>query len=342
MPKFSVGLPISEKIGFVDAVIEHKDRIGEVYFSTGNFQSGRSAQNFDTTRSAYEIESEQYRMLDRLNSEGLVFNALFNANCYGDECLSRSFFDRIGRTLDFLCSRYSVRSVTTTSPIIAKFVKNNFEGLETRASVNMEIGNREGFDYLSNYFDGYYLKREYNRYLDKIIEARRWCDENGKHLYCLANSGCLNFCSAHVFHDNIVAHEAGIVKYDNAYNFEGICHGYLTRDGNMRNYINRTNFVRPEDVHLIEDYFDGIKLATRVNSDPVSIIEAYTRGSFGGSVTSLLEPDHTGLFYPKIIENGRIPKDFASTVLHCDKNCAECGYCMRVCEAATISLSDDV
>ena len=36
------------------------------------------------------------------------------------------------------------------------------------------------------------------------------CDAEGKELYMLANSGCLNNCSAHVFHDNLVAHEAQI------------------------------------------------------------------------------------------------------------------------------------
>ena len=45
-------------------------------------------------------------------------------------------------------------SVTTTSPLIAKFIKNNFEELEVRASVNMEIGTVQGLDYLAEYFDG--------------------------------------------------------------------------------------------------------------------------------------------------------------------------------------------
>ena len=54
-----------------------------------------------------------------------------------------------------------------------------------------------------------------------------------KKLFMLANSGCLNFCSAHNFHDNLVAHEADISKMDNAYNFSGICHEYLK---NTENY----------------------------------------------------------------------------------------------------------
>ena len=69
----------------------------------------------------------------------------------------------------------------------------------------MEIGTTIGMDYIADLFDSFYLKREYNRNLQIITKAREWCNANGKKLYGLANSGCLNFCSTHIFHDN--AHE---------------------------------------------------------------------------------------------------------------------------------------
>ena len=78
---------------------------------------------------------------------------------------------------------------------VKEFIKNNFEDLEVRASVNMEIGTIEGMEYITNYFDSYYMKREYNRDIEKVAELKKWCDENGKKLFGLANSGCLNFCS---------------------------------------------------------------------------------------------------------------------------------------------------
>ena len=80
--------------------------------------------------------------------------------------------------------------------------------------------------------------------------AKEWCDNNGKGLYGLANSGCLNFCSAHVFHDNIVAHEDEIMQMDNGYIFKGQCHSYLENAQKREDWLRITNFIRPEDVNL--------------------------------------------------------------------------------------------
>ena len=335
--KFSVGLPLDEKWGFAEKIIEYKDRISEVYFSFGDFPNGRSSHGSGAVATSLERQLDTVRTLAK---EGIPFNLLFNANCYGDESLSRAFFCKIGDTVDYVSSICRLASVTTTSPIIAKFIKANFEDIKTRASVNMEIGSPEGFDYLGDYFDGYYMKREYNRNLSKIKELRRHLTERGKEMYLLANSGCLNNCSAHVFHDNLVAHEAQIAKYDNAYDFFGICHEYLRRDGGIDSYLRLTNFIRPEDIHKVAPYFDGIKLATRVNPYPVRILEAYMERSFAGPITSLLEPDHSSLFYPKFIANDKIPEDYLDSVLECDKNCRECGYCTDMCIGATVNAEE--
>ena len=338
MARFNVGLPINPKPGFIEKIVEHKDSISEVYFSWGSFPGGRSAQTAGEGTLPWEAEAKLIETLRYLAGEGLRFNLLFNANCYGAESLSRSLFMKIGDTVDYIATEFGLESVTTTSPLIAGFIKDNFDGIKTRASVNMEIGTVEGMDYLADRFDDYYMKRELGRNLAKIRELRAWCDKNGKGLYLLANSGCLNNCSAHAFHDNLVAHEAEIAKLDNAYKFSGICHGYLK--GRIEEYLRITNFIRPEDLHLIADYFDGIKLATRVNPNPTRLLEAYIKGSYRGQVTGLLEPDHSGVFYPEIIENERIDENYTKTVLSCDKNCAACGYCREICKKAIVRLEE--
>ena len=53
----------------------------------------------------------------------------------------------------------------------------------------MEIGSIEGMEYLAEYFDSYYIKRELNRDFSKIIPLKEWCDKNNKKLFLLANSG---------------------------------------------------------------------------------------------------------------------------------------------------------
>ena len=300
--KFSVGYQLSNNTKFLNKIIEYKSHIYEVYFSWGEFPNGRNNQVKRADMLPWEAQSKQMEDLKKLSDAGIELNLLFNANCYGADSQSREFFNKIGDTIDYIKNCYGLKSVTTTSPLIAKFIKNNFENLHIRASVNMEIGSIEGMKYISEYFDSFYMKRELNRDFDAIEKLYRWCEGNGKELYLLANSGCLNNCSAHNFHDNLVAHENEISKMDNAYDFRGICKEFLKKEENYIALIENTNFVRPEDIHKYEPYFKAAKLATRVNPRPVRILESYIRGSYSGNILEILEPAHN--IYPYIVENG--------------------------------------
>lgn len=299
--KYTVGLQYAND-AFLNCIIENKEHIHEVYFAWGDFPNGRSNQLQNAHFTPWELQQRQIECLRALSSEGIKLNLLFNANCYGAESQSRAFFERIGTTMDYIDRSFGLHSVTTTSPLIAKFVKNNFPEVATRASVNMEIGTVQGMDYLAQYFDGYYMKREHNRDLATVAHLSDWCKANGKSLHMLANSGCLNHCSAHNFHDNLVAHESEIAKMDNAYNFGGICHEYLKDPAHHKSLIEDTNFIRPEDIGKYEPYFEAVKLATRVHRSPESVLRSYIRGSYSGDILRLLEPAHS--IYPYVVENG--------------------------------------
>lgn len=305
--KFSVGYQLFSDDWLMDAITARKKDISEVYFSWGDFPNGRNSQLLHTGLSSWEAQEKQLRDLKRLTREGIAQNLLFNATCYGKDSLSKAFFQKIGDAVDYLQENCLVKTVTTTSPVIAEFIKRNFPGMEVRASVNMGIGSVEGMEYVSDCFDSFYLKRELNRNFAKIRELKEWCDNHGKVLYALANSGCLNNCSAHTFHDNLVSHEVEIAKMDNGFVFEGVCRKYLSNPKNLPNLFSRTGFIRPEDVALYEGLFPSIKLATRVNADPVKILKAYIDNKKHiGSLLDLLEPNHSPIIYPYILENSRI------------------------------------
>lgn len=336
--QFSIGYPLIVSDVEIETIRNHKTYISELYFSFDDFPNGRNSMNLNKDLSQWEARDKQRADLKVISEMGIKLNILFNGNCYGKDTQSRMFFNKIGETLAYISENYNLTCVTTTSPLIAKFVKNNFPELEVRASVNMEIGTTEGMDYIADLFDSFYLKREYNRNLEKVQQARIWCDANGKKLYGLANSGCLNFCSTHIFHDNLVAHESEISQMDNGYQFEGQCWDYLKKEDKRVRWLSLTNFIRPEDVYLYEGLFDGLKLATRVNKNPAKIIESYCKASYNGAIADLLEPNHSGLFYPSVIDNKSIDNDFAETVLKCSKNCSECMYCNNIQKNATVVL----
>lgn len=336
--KYIVGYPMKENPQFLDCLIQNKKAIKEVYFSWGEMPNGRSASEIDSGLPDFFYQKRQLEDLKGLSDAGIQLNLLFNANCYGKDSLSASFFNKIGNITEYVRNEFHLGSVTTSSPVIAKFLKANFESVDVRASVNMEIGSIEGISYIAHLFDSFYVKRELNRNLPELLRLKKWCDERGKQMYLLANSGCLNHCSSHIFHDNLVAHESEISAMDNGYRFNGICWEFLSQKENFFQWLQKTNFIRPEDIHLYEEIVPAVKLATRVNQSPNRVLNAYIEGRYGGSVMELLEPNHSGLFYPDYLDNGKIGREFASHVMNCDKQCEECDYCKETMKKACVKL----
>lgn len=308
--KFSVGYQLFEDESFINEIIKYKENIAEVYFSWGDFPNGRNNQLKRSDMLPFEAGEKQRADLKKLSEAGIFVNLLFNATCYGKSSQSKAFFEKVGDTVHYISHSYLLNGITTTSPLIARFIKENFEKLDVRASVNMSVGSVEGFEYISDYFDSFYLKRELNRDFHKITEIKNWCDANGKKLYALANSGCLNHCSAHTFHDNLVSHEAEIAEMDNGYNFSGVCRDFLKKEGNIYRIFDVSSFIRPEDTALYEGIFPSLKLATRVHSDPFSVLKAYIGDQkYSHNILSLLEPNHASTLYPFIVDNTKIKSE---------------------------------
>ena len=302
--KYMVGLKTGDT-QLLECILENTEHIHEVYFSWGELPNGRSNQLQSDSFAPWILQDIQRESLKTLSQAGVALNLLFNGNCYGKDAQARSFFHKIGTIIDHVGETYGLRSVTTTSPLIAKFIKNNFPGLEVRASVNMEIGTVEAMSYMAAYFDSFYMQRELNRDFNAIRKLHAWCTENSKGLFALANSGCLNHCPARNFHDNLVAHESEISQMDNAYDFRGICREYLASGGHYKDIYSVTNFIRPEDVSKYDPYFTAVKLATRIHKHPRAVVNSYIRGRYSGDLLQLLEPAHS--IYPWVLENGEPP-----------------------------------
>ena len=126
--KYTVGLQ-NKNDDFLEKIVENKEHIYEVYFSWGDIPNGRNLQTLSGEYTEFEMQKWQDEALCKLSENSIALNLLFNANCYGKDSQSRAFFHKIGNTIDFIKREYGLNSVTTTSPLIAKFIKNNFEVL---------------------------------------------------------------------------------------------------------------------------------------------------------------------------------------------------------------------
>ena len=341
--KLLVGYQLAngDQCSFSEAMAPYFSHIAEVFFPWVDSPSGRSAMANDDGYIDWSAQARMEEELAEIRKNGIRLDLLLNSNCYGAEAISERLYNRTLSMLDRLYTRVGgVEVVTTASPFIAECIKKNFPKTKVRASVNMSIGTVKGMDYLGDLFDSFYLQREYNRDLSRVRLMSEAARERGKELYMLANSGCMNFCTGHIFHDNLVAHEKDVLAMRNVRNFEPLtCARYLSKEENRHTFL-QGSWIRPEDIHHYEGLVTGLKLATRAHARAALVVGAYARESFCGNLLDLCEPGYGSTYAPYAIDNTLIPSDFFEKTTSCDKLCHQCDYCRRVYETARVRIEE--
>jgi collagenase-like PrtC family protease len=329
--KFAIGYQQPENgERFPDLVNDYREHISEVYFPWVGTASGRAslgkARGGIDWNAQYTLEED----LVRIRELGIKLDLLFNANCYGERAVSQSLANEVIAILAHLndfCG--GADTVTTTSLAIARTVKKHFPHIEIRASVNMRIGTTQAMSYVSGLFDSFYIQRDIQRNINAVKKIKKWCDDNGKGLYMLANSGCLRNCPGQTFHDNTVAHDAEIDEMKNIENWTPhVCWKLYKKTENFAEFLKST-WVRPEDLHFYDKIFSVVKLATRQHSHPRMVIDAYTSRYFNGNLLNLMEASFSSIFAPYYIDNSLFPDDWFVNSSKCT-TCNSCGYCEQV------------
>jgi len=331
--KYAVGYQLAEgnEELFTDIIDPFLKDISEVYFPWLDLPSGRSSLINRRGHVYWKGQERLEEELRLLHKNGIKLDLLLNANCFGKYSISQYLCNNVCSILEHLNDAVGgVDIVTTASPMIAHVVKKHFPQVEVRASVNMRIGTVKGMQYVAHLFDSFYIQREYNRDFEKIRELKNWAENNNKKMLMLANSGCMNYCSGQTFHDNMVSHEAEIGETCNISDFTPyMCWNYL-KDRKNWALILQNSWIRPEDMHNYKDYFDVVKLATRMHSLPGMVIQSYVKGEYFGNLLDLFEPGFGPALAPYVIDNKRFPDDWFKTTSTCKKNCHECSYCSEI------------
>ena len=319
---------------FCEMIADYRDKVGEVYFSIPGRPSGRTEPEADP-----ELLEQLFFELAEIKKSGIALDLLLNANCYGADAVSEKFERDIAGTLDRLGKADLLPGiVTTTSPFAAHAVRKHFPGVELRASVNMRLDSTLAMEYLAEEFDSFYIRRDRQRDLETLRRTSEWCRAHGKKLGILANSGCLRNCPYQTFHDNLVAHDAGVRKNANAADFlPHLCWKRLQKRDNWSDFL-RASWIRPEDIPLYAPYVDVVKLATRRHAAARMVIAAYTSGSFDGNVLNLTEPCFAGAFAPYVLDNRLLTFDELPKT--CADGCRHCGKCERILEKALRRVGD--
>ena len=337
--KFSVGYQLHEEgeEPFADVLRDYREHVAEVYFPWGDTASGRASI---ATRRGYIDWTALPRMeaeLLKFREMGLKLDLLFNANCHGGKGISIELRNQVGSILDHLHERVGgVDVVTTTSLFIARMIKDHYPQIEVRASVNMRLGQVQAMEDVADWFDSYYLQRDYNRDLPHLREVKEWAVSRKKGLHILANSGCLRFCAAQTFHDNLVAHDAEVDERQNVPGYvPHLCWNLMKKQSHWKRLVQAT-WIRPEDVRRYEGLVDGLKLATRMHARPRLVLQAYTSGKYHGNLLDLFEPSLTKSLGGHALDNDAFPDDWFERTSTCGGACHRCDYCGRVLQKVLV------
>lgn len=307
---------------------DFNDAVSGVYFSLPGAPSARAVLDVS-------LREETLEELRAIRSLGKRLVMLYNANCYGAQAMSGEFQKRILREVEFARCELDISEITTTSPFVAQTIKQVYPDLGVCASVNMRIGSVQAMQLLKD-FDSFYLQREFIYNPPQIERMKSWCDEHGKTLKLIANSGCLYDCPFHTYHDNLVAHEAEIYDGASIEKEPSPCWSAMHRlsDEEAAALFLQGNWIRPEDISLWEPWFSEAKLATRMHSCPRRVVSAYAHEHFCGNLTDLTEPAFSTRFADHILDASKLPKDFTQRKRSCNRRCETCGACRAAAREA--------
>lgn len=144
--KYEVGYQLTDAcFSFRDLIAEFVDYIDTVYFPWTQIATCRNAISNNKGHVNWMAQFILERDLRWLRDQGIKLNLLFNANCYGEQAVSKYLENQIQSVIEHL-TMIGLRPeiVTTTSPAIARMLKKSHKDILVRASVNMRIGTVEG------------------------------------------------------------------------------------------------------------------------------------------------------------------------------------------------------
>ncbi len=329
--KFAIGYQEPQNGEEFSAICaDYRDAVAEVYFPWTGMASGRSMLGRRNGMPDLSAQKTLERNLAAIRGMGIKLDLLLNANCYGDRAISKDLAMEVFGILEYLEEGGLLPEIiTTTSPFLAEQIRKSFPEIELRASVNMRLDSTFAMELLADRFDSFHIRRDLQRDLGTVEIFHRWCEAHGKKLCMLANSGCLRNCPAQTFHDNLVAHDAGVDLVQNVPGQHHLCRRHFSGHAHFEDFL-KGSWVRPEDLLRYERFFPVVKLATRLHDHPRMVIGAYASGHFDGNLADLLEPGFSGEFYPYVVDNTRFPADWWQTAGACAVNCTHCGKCEAV------------
>ena len=328
--KFAIGYYFHFPGKFMDTIRPYIPALAEIYFPLPGILSARELSGDEDAQRAQLVKD-----LRECRENGIKLDLLINATCYGEKSYTAAWRKTVEGAIEYLDSfGLKPEVVTTTSPFVAKSIKNRWPEIDIRGSVNLKIGSTLALEYVEDLYDSFYMNRDLQRDIPTLKLFSEWCKAHGKKLCMLANSGCLRNCPTQVFHETLLAH--GFWRAGNERNrmkqSPTLCMQLITEQNKYEEILRQT-WVRPEDLHYYDPYVEVFKLSTRDPSlDVPTILKAYCYGKWDGDLCEIIDPRFVEGLRGKIIDNSAFPEDWVPSGIAglCAVNCTHCGKCTEV------------
>ncbi len=223
-----------------------------------------------------------------VHRQGLAFNYLINAACFGNREFSRAGQRDLTRLLDWL-SELKVEVVTVSVPFLLELIKARYPhfrvkvGVYARVTTPQQARHWEALGADSITLESPSANREFARL--RAIRSAVQCD-----LQLLATSNCLLFCPFAPYHTVGLSHASqrrGEIFLDYC-----LIRCSLLKVAEPINYI-RSEWIRPEDLHHYEALgYQSFKLTERGAPSDVLLtrVRAYAARGYEGNLLDLIQP----------------------------------------------------
>ncbi|MBR1921767.1 MAG: hypothetical protein IJ829_07200 [Kiritimatiellae bacterium] len=311
---------------FTDVCRPYLRRVKEVFFAWPGVTASRPMDDWTVARRARIVGDLKWA-----RDNGVELDTIFNANCYGDLSMTEALADHVTEKLREMDGEGLFPDhLTTTSPFIAKVVRQRFPSVKIRFSINMDIATPVALGYVDDLFDSFYAGRNNHRRIDYVREMAAWAHAHGKTIGVQANPGCLRNCPFHTFHNNLHGHNrVGQSAAAEKFGFTNFLCRTVFERGRYEEFL-RAIWIRPEDLPRYEELVDVVKLATRRHPNPDKILAAYANRAYSGDLAEIMDPFYR---FPKIIDNDALgASPLWPAVRDCPDadHCRDCGKCRRL------------
>ncbi|MBC2714951.1 MAG: hypothetical protein HF978_06540 [Desulfobacteraceae bacterium] len=321
------------------------DKVTEVYGSFSRSPIGNARASICVP----DVNSEFLKhYIEVAHDNNIKFNYTLNSTCLGNREFNGVSHQQLMRGIEEIIG-LGIDSITIAHPFLIQLVTTAFPEVEVVGSINLCANSRLQ---LSQLEDLGVRRVVVDRWINRefaLLESLRKQTSVGLEL--LVNSGCVNHCILHQYHNNVNSHASQSTCQDGTNDALLKYPGYICLSYKLRNILRLIcgSWIRPEDIEHYEAIgYMSFKTDLRGATEKklLRVAEAYLARRYEGNLFYLLLPadDHPGLSLRKSMNmrlENQLLDGFIEPFVSGKLSCRNCSGSNAHCKSYARKLSYD-